>query len=515
METFVGKHAPHITGTVSCFDRVIFKGHLRQINWPGGMERLIMRHGRIIKDFGEFVHQHSERLVFHAQQAAAKANRPYRFLRSSAETANKDAQAQAIAQRDHIREGLICVFVEQELCPSFSITWALHRPAIKANHRLCRCIYYYYQDPEFGLIHVRIQSWFPMNIQIAVNGHSWLARQMIRHHIGFKQLENAFIQLDDLPRAQHLADQFIHWPWPRRLDALARRVNPLLQNLLKNMSYYWTIDQAEYATDVMFHSRDDLCYLYPKLAEHALLCFTAENVLGFLGRKLVPQFQDEVLKTFNTRQEGLCLKHKIGKNAIKMYDKFGVLLRVETVINRPNGFRVRRRKKSRKGISVVDWFPMTKGIANLYRYAQISAAANRRYLDALAGVHDPAPAYRLVYACTARLKIGCRSYRGFNPAAHDDLALFQAVLRGEHAIQGFRNSDIRKRLAPLVKEPAMLRRYSARITWILKRLHVRGLIAKIPHSRRWRITDKGQQFMSMSIKLHKLYYPEAIIEMAA
>jgi hypothetical protein len=510
MEKFVHKHAQFITGTLSCFDRVIFKGHLRQINWPGGMERLIMRHGRLIKDFGEFVHQHSERLVLYAQQTAAKANRPYRFLRSSAETANKDEKAQAIAQRDHIREGLICVFVEQELCPSFTITWALNRPAIKANHRLCRCLYYYYMDPEFGLIHVRIQSWFPLNIQIAINAHSWLARQMTSRHIGFKQLENAFIQLDDLPRSQRLADQFISLPWSRRLDALARRVNPLLNNLLKSMHYYWTIDQAEYATDVMFRSQNDLRSLYPKLAEHALLCFTAENVLGFLGRRLVPQFQDEVLKTFKTRQEGLCLKHKIGKNGIKMYDKFGLLLRVETVINRPNGFRVRRRRISRKGMSVVDWFPMTKGIANMYRYAQISAAANSRYLDALAGVNDPAPAYRLLNACAAPLKIGCRSYRGFNPAAHEDVALFQAILRGEHAIQGFRNRDVRKRLYVAISDPKLLRHQSARVSRLLKRFHVRGLIAKIPHSRRWRVTDKGHQIMSIAIMLHLKYFPEAI-----
>jgi hypothetical protein len=67
--------------------------------------------------------------------------------------------------------------------------------------------------------------------------------------------------------------------------------------------------------------------------------------------------------------------------------------RVETVISNPYEFKVRR-KGTRRGMEIVGWFPLPKGIAHLFRFAEVSLASNRRYLDALATVRDPSPAAR-------------------------------------------------------------------------------------------------------------------------
>jgi hypothetical protein len=75
--------------------------------------------------------------------------------------------------------------------------------------------------------------------------------------------------------------------------------------------------------------------------------------------------------------------------------------------------------------------------------------------------------------------------------------LFAAVLRGEHTIMGFRNRDILRQLFSHIKAPSTLRRLGARVSRLLKLLHIHQLIAKIPRSRRWRVTLKGQSIMSV------------------
>jgi hypothetical protein len=163
-------------------------------------------------------------------------------------------------------------------------------------------LYFYFLDPEFGLLHIRIQTWFPFTIQICINGHEWLARKMDRHGISYRKCDNAFLEISDPARAQRFADTMAQNNWPRILSAFARRVNPLLGNLLAGMGDYWVTDQAEYATDLIFKDRASLEAFYPKLLRHATLCLSAEDVLTFLGRKLHGNFQGEVLNDANARR---------------------------------------------------------------------------------------------------------------------------------------------------------------------------------------------------------------------
>jgi len=502
MKSFIEKNISQITGSLNCFDRLIFKGHLRSINYPAGLDKFISARGLKIKDFAKFVQTQSDHLVLHAKTTAAKHNRTYQYLPRHI---RKDDEARHIAQKMNITSGLICVFSELETCPSFKIGYGIGRPCILATHRKCLCLYYYFLHPQLGLIHVRIQSWFPFVVQVAVNGHEWLAIQMRRKNISFEQIDNAFIKIADPDKAQYLADQFCRLNWPALLQKLADFVNPLLKNILAGQSYYWTTDQAEFATDIMFKNQDALSPLFRELFKHAFLCFGASDVLSFLGKKITPVFSSEVITDFKTRTEGMRIKHRVGKNWIKMYPKFGVVLRVETVINHPYGF-LTRRHGNRKGKRIIGWFPMTKGITGLARYAEVALAANSRYLQALAVVHDPRKAQELLCACSSRISHNQRSYRGFNPAAHEDIQIFRALSAGQHSLHGFRNSDIRNSLYPNQDAGTQIK-LSARISRILKRFHVRGLIAKIPHSRRWRVTTNGHAFMSMAIKHHAEFYP--------
>jgi hypothetical protein len=359
-------------------------------------------------------------------------------------------------------------------------------------------------------MHVRLQTWFPLVIQVYLNGHEWLARQMDRHGLAYERLDNAFIRLGEPEQAQRFADQLAHQKWPRVLEALARRANPHWRKLLSGLSYYWVIDQAEYSTDILFEDRAALKGLYSQLLRHATVCFSAEDVMTFLGRKPHGNFQGEVLTELKRRWPGARVKHRLKGNWIKMYDKHGCVLRVETVIHQPYEFRVRR-QGIRRGEVVTAWFAMCKGVANACRCAEVARAANLRYLEALAVVDDPAAAYRLLdRLCEPRTRQRKR-FRGLNLLRRSEVRLFASALRGEHFIHGFRNRDVAVGLG--LGQPAQWaarKRQSACVSRKLQLLRAHGWVATIPHSRRYRLTVCGVTVMTAVILLHQQQLPASL-----
>ena len=500
-KSFRQSFAEIIVAVLNCFDRVIFKGYLpfggeEHLNgWVDGV--LTMRR----KDFLPFLQQHSQALVDHAQRQAGQAGRPYEYRQGKFK---KEQFIQKLIHDERLTDGLVAVLCVQETCRTVCLKYGKHRPRLAFKRRPQRVLYYYHLDREFGLMHVRLETWFPYTVQVYVNGHDWLARQMLKRQLGFVQHDNAFTQLDDPAKAQQLADRFAGLNWVKQLTKWARQVNPHIGQggWLANTNYYWVTAQAEYATDILFDGRSKLCELFPRLLAHAAVNFSAKDILTFLGRKLHGNFQGEVLTDCKKkRHPGARVKHRVKENWLKMYDKFGLLLRVETVINQPREFRVRR-KRERNGQQQMVWCPMNKGVANLPSYQRVARAANDRYLNALAGVTDPAPAYRQVAHLTESKLHNGRRYAGFNPARREDVKLFQAVLAGEHQLRGFRNAEIRETLWGRITDRRERRRRANAVTRLLKRLHVRGLLAKIPRTRRWRVTARGQQLLGTMIQLH-------------
>jgi len=492
---FVTKFAASIGAVLSCHDRVIFKGYL-PFGGDDHLNRFVDLSLKIRrKDFIPFVEQQSDALVAHAQAQAQQADASYRYFESKPD---QDALVRQLLRERPRSDGLVAVFGVKECCRTVKLRHGQGRPRLAFRRRPQRVLYYYFLDPDFGLMHVRIQTWFPFTIQVYVNGHEWLARQMLQQRLGFEQHHNAFTQLDDPAKAQQLADRFPHLPWVKLLDRWAAIVNPLLgQSWLGRRGYYWVIDQAEYSTDVLFRDRAMLADLYPRLLDHALLNFSASDILTFLGRRLHPRFDGEVLSDCKKgRRPGARLKHRVKNNWLKMYDKFGQILRIETVINQPREFKVRR-QRIRQGRRQMVWCPMNKGVANFYHYHAVARAANQRYLDALAAVQPVREAEQHFDRVSKPASFRGRRRRGLNLLAGHEQRLFQAVLRGEHRLHGFRNADIAR---ALFRGPARTlaeqRRRTAHVSRLLQLLRAHGLIAKVPHSYRYRITSKGEVVMS-------------------
>jgi hypothetical protein len=508
VSAFFSKFASLITWVLSCFDRVLFKGHLpitRAYELENFIDHVLKM--RRVDFLRQVAPRWSGRLVEHAKKLARESKRPWEFRAGA--VAKEDWAREQLAAAP-VAEGLIGVLCVMEACRTFKLVAGEKGPCFVPATVTQRVLYYYFLDRDLGLMHVRLQTWAPFTCQIYANGHDYVARQLKKHGIAFEQVENAFVQLADATAAQRAADRFAKLSWPKILERYARQVNPLLASDLKGMNHYWVVDQAEYATDICFVSPEAVAGLFTRLLEFALLTFTPKKILGYLGRKWHESFTGEVRTHYKSvREPGTCIKHFLRTNWLKMYNKLGVLLRVETVINQPGEFKVLRECRHRDGTTSTGWWPMCKGVGNLHHYQSHAWACNHRYLEALAVVDDPTPGYDDLQKLTQRERHRGRSYAGFNPARFEEAALFAAVLAGDHLAQGFRNRDIRAALYGESVDPIQEHRHSAAVGRLLKRLQVRGMLQKVPRTRRWRVTDPGRRILSDTLKTYRRYQAHA------
>ncbi len=504
MDAFIQRHEKDVIGVVSGFDRMRFRGTLRSICYAEGLDRFLGRVGVRYKDFKESALGWSERLVEHARQVAQQAGRPFAYVASS--HTDKQAEAQRIAQRDGITEGLVCVLRCLESCLSFII-----RPdgqggfRFRREERKCLHLYYYYLDREFGLMHVRLATWLPFGMQVCLNGREYLARRMSKAGIGFEQRDNCFVWIEDLPRAQQMMQDLEERHWERWLKALALRVNPLLgkDSGLDLHPYYWSLSESEYATDVMFRDTAALQRVYPALVDHAIRRFDSKEVLRFLSRRTNCRFDGEVATSYLVRPEGVRVRHWLQENSIKMYDKQGSVLRIETTINNARRFTVRRMTVW-KGVRRLRWVRMRHAVVDLARRVEISRAANERYLEALAVVEVSSPAHALLDGVSRPVKKDQRPYRALRPVSPSEAAVFAAVLKGQFLVKGFTNRDVREQVdSAKSTDPRERRRASGRTTRRLRLLRAHGLIRKVSGTRYYRVTPKGHQVMTAALKLRE------------
>ena len=444
-----------------------------------------------------------------------------RYLYSTAE--RKDQLARSLAERDRITAGRIGVFDCVEPCLTYFVRGdhAAHRLHLELKPGKCLHHYFHYNHAEFGLMHVRLQTWFPFQVMACVNGRLWLARQLDRAGLGYVQRDHSFVCLDDPARAQALAQQQLRAAWPSLLQPLLHDCHPLAGEICRPLaqSYSWSIDQSEYATDLMFRTPAALAAIYPALVHHGIRHFGTPEVLRFLGR-VVPAhgrvhrlYQGEVETQLKHRPEGLRLKHYVQGNSLKIYDQHGQVLRVATTLTHPEAFRVYRtpedRPKGRKR-----WMPLRKSVADAPRRAQVSAAANDRYLAALAAVPAEASVAELTQPIGRPVVRHGRRHRALNPWAPTDATLLQPIARGEWTLHGFRNRDLRAVLYRVTADAAEQHRQAGRVTRVLALLRAHGLIRKVTGTHRYIVTDRGRSILTAILSAAQASVP-ALLKIAA
>jgi hypothetical protein len=499
MNGFLARHADSVTGILSGFDRLVLRGTLRALSAVEVMMQYLSSNKVLLKDFGEHVQSVSDRVKRAAYAAAAAAACPVLYLESSA--IRKEDVARQLAAERHVEAGPIALLTCVEGCRSYAIHRNAETKHLELQFPIRRCLHLYrYQiHPVFGFMHVRLQTWFPFTIHVCLNGREWLSRQMDRERIGYVRKENCFTHMDDVARAQALFDQQTQAAWPALLDELRREIHPLHDEIFRDFSlnYYWTGYQSEYATDVMFRSPRDLAALMPLFVRHAMTTFGSRDVMRFLGRRVPAgggvnrRFKGEVVTDLKERPEGVCVRHRMNGNSIKMYDKHGNL-RVETTVNEPEEFLSFRTREGDPGGEKA-WRRMRRGIADLHRRAEVSCQANERYLEALATVKADDSLKTVAEPLCRPVKCKGRRARAMNPLAAEDARLLESVNRGEFTINGFRNRDLRALLYPEdPSTPQEGKKRSAAVTRKIRLLRAHGLIHKAPRTHRYKVSPRGR-----------------------
>lgn len=508
MNKFIERFSSRIAGVLSGFDRVVFRGSLRRIQHGQGMMNYLWAERVLLKNFGQHVQQISERIKSASLQVAQQQKRPIHYLHSS--QVSKEDMARKIADRDQVREGLVCVLSCVEPCMSYEVrrNAASQRLELASCIRKCLHLYHYWIHPRLGFIHARLQTWFPFAIQVCLNGREWLARQMDQAGIQYQRYDNCFGQIGDYAQAQKLMEQQLKVRWPQLLDPIAGQLNPLHEEIFADFPthYYWTTYQSEWAMDIVFRDPQQLRRLYPRLLHLGIRSFSSPQVLRFLGKKTtlagqVPgNFTQQIVTDLRRRQEGVRIKHALGRNSVKLYDKLytpsSAVLRLEATVNEPKDFLVYRRKEG-DGKGPRSWRTMRRGVADLHRRTQISQKIVDRYADALASVDDHATLEELTASIERRVNWKGKWVRPLHPFTPEDRTLLEAVNRGEFTVHGLRNRDLQCLLydSPLAS-PTEARRRSAAVSRKLRLLRAHGLIQKLPHTHRYQVTASGRSIIS-------------------
>jgi hypothetical protein len=507
MDRFAHKYNQKLLGLISGFDRLVLKGTLRPLSYPAGMMNFLFEKQVLLKEFAAYALEVTQRVKEASQQQATQLGRPIQYVACS--DTRKEPMARRILQREKIQQGLICVLKSVEPCISYDV-WRNRQKKIlqlRRSKRKCLWVYQYWMDSQWGLMSARIQTWFPFDIYVCLNGREWLARQMDRFAMQYRRGDNCFLWIEDLHRAQRLMQEQLQFRWLSALKRLARRLNPVHRQIFRGLpiEYYWTVYQSEWATDLLFRSAGDLAQLYPRLVQGAMESFSSPEVMRFLGKKLHGNFAGELLSDYRERREGVRVKHRIGANSLKMYDKQGSVLRVETTVNDPSVFRVFRTLQGDESGQKA-WRPLLRGIANMGRLAQVSQACNRRYLDALATLDSDTPIQNLVHRICRPVHSNGQRVRALRPWSPEDQRLLQSINRGEFALNGLRNRDLLPHLYPEASSlPAQERgRYSARVTRKLRMLRAHGIIRKVTGTHRYVFTTSGREIVTGILQYQQL-----------
>jgi hypothetical protein len=452
MQEFIAKHQNKIVGTLSGFDRLVFRGTLRAIAYKEGMDRYLWANQVLLKNFGSHVERVSRRLKEASLTAAEALGRPVKYLTSS--QVSKEKIARGIAVEDRIRHGLVCVLSCVEPCWSFEIHRNREKKKLELEPRYRKCLflYHYWMHPIFGFMNARIQTWFPFPVQICVNGREWLAREMDATGLEYARQDNCFPWIADWAKAQRLMDNQLKAHWPTLLDGIGQQLNPIHGEMFQKhpVPYYWSTYQSEWAIDIIFRKAADLRRLYPRLIHHGMTSFFSPDVMRYLGKRIplsgeVPKrFSGEVVSDLKYREEGARIKHSVNGNSLKLYDKaftvVGSVLRGEATVHNGADFRVYRPKEGDPEGEMA-WRPMRRGIADLHRRAEISRKAVERYLDAFASVDEQTTLEELIRRLEQPRQWRGRRVRALRPFA-EDRVLLEAINRGEYALNGFRNRDL-------------------------------------------------------------------------
>lgn len=252
-----------IAGVLSCYDRIIIQGTIRDFRYAQAMTNyLYARHIRIF-DYTQFAQPIREGLCDHAKYLADETGIEIRFIRKSG--IRKAEIVHEIIKERGTHPGPVAILSAMEACSTYK-SWhdeTTGKTFMRPDDGKCLHYYFYFIDAHLELCHLRVPTWCPLRLQFYCNGHFWLVAELAKRRISYQLVDNAFTSIASFARAQEIANGLAVKALHRKLDAFVRRYCPAIADL--GVTYHWSIDQAEYSTDIIFKRQADLRAIYDHL----------------------------------------------------------------------------------------------------------------------------------------------------------------------------------------------------------------------------------------------------------
>ena len=500
MNPLIQKFPDLVKGTISGFDRIVFKGLIRPLAHVNGVIGFCHRRGILNKQYRDWMMEQSAALIEAVESYSTReCGHPVTHI-PSLHTSKEDL-ARTRQMAEGIDTGLLGVWSCVESGSSYRAAFCADSgfPQLRRRWAPCKHLYFYFDDSRLGFMNVRLQTWFPYHIQVCMNGREWLRRSLMQKKVGFRRHRNKLLHIDDCTLAQEVLDAQLDARWPKLLDGFLPTVFPTMQSTLgPDLSYYWTMWQSEWATDLLFRSSADLQDLMNPLLRHALMTGTSERVMRYLGRTLKADgspprnFRGQVTTRIASFDDGVRVRHWIDRNSVKVYNEHNVL-RIETTINAPEAFSVYRRAGNEPLDAPKKLRPLRKGVADVVLRAQLSEQVNKRFGQHIATLSsDTAVGQLFAEVLRDRNREG-RKARALVPLGKDR-ELLQAIADPCFTVSGMTNA----KLCDVLRTHSWAgnrtdKQLSARLSRHLRLLRDHGLIRKIPNRRRYLLTNKGHE----------------------
>jgi len=521
MKQLIARFGKTVKGVLTGFDRIVFKGTILPLAHEDGAMSFLRGRGVLNRDYKKWMQAQTETLVTAVDRAVREqTGKPLVSLNTW--RVDKEELARKRQEQTGIDAGIIGAWSCQESCWSYRANYCAQKgyPQLRRYTTQCKHLYLYLDHEQYGWMNVRLQTWFPYHIQIALNGREWLRRRLEARGVDFLRQGNKFLHIEDYALAQRCLRQQLDRQWPHLLNSFLPMAFPTMsQTIGPHLSYYWTLWQSEWATDLIMDAPATLTATMASLLRHAWITGNSANVLRYLGRPLTAAGKPhgccnhEVMSRVLDFHDGLRVRHWVDHNSAKVYNEQNVL-RIETTVNMPGMFRVYRRAQGQPQTARKKLRPLRKGVADIPLRAQVSQEVNNRLMGQLSTFTHKTPLIELlaphVRSCTKEgRRVRALDFSG------KDRQLLQVISDADFTVSGLSNAALRKKLASTPWGSGRTdKQLSARISRHLRLLRDHGIIRKVPNRHRYHLTDKGRQ-LTTALNAMLSASTEQLLDMAA
>ena len=512
MDTLFHKYGDKIKGILEGFDRIVFKGILRPLCYAAGMQAFLSSHNVLNKDYKDWVMSKSAAIIQNAEEYTQRQCATDIKYLASCHT-RKETQAHEQQKKLGIQTGLIGVWSCVESCNTFKASFdkAAGFPQIKPHASRCKYLYFYYDHQDFGFMSIRLQTWAPFEIQIALNGRQWLKRSLEKSGVSYILDGNKFLDVENYQLAQDLLKSQTTVRWIDMLSGFVPEVFPSMSSLLgDDISYTWTLWQSEWAKDYIFHDPKILQGHMDQLLRHAFITGTSERVLRYMGHPVRPNGQPhwaaypELLSRVNLWYDGGRIRHWVNKNSLKFYNEQNVL-RFEFTMNDPSKFKINRTVEGDES-GEKKLLPLRKGIADISPRTAICSSRIKNLTEQVATLEEDITVSDILSKVNKPLHKTGKRYRALDVTGKD-IELLRAVSDPKYCVDAISNKQLQIALGNTPWAHGKDgRKLAARISRHLRLLREHGLIKKLPNQHKYMLTDKGRllttalnQFMGVKV----------------